>query len=147
MCCNNPKCLSFVHGIAAGCDQTAPKDPQAVCCWMKEAATQLTIKQADYVATGEVAGPDRTVSPTPSPGPGPSPPAPPAPAVPKDVYAIYSTLVFTYEWPAADTPSVSPAEEETSALRGRLNELSTLLAEGVITQAEHNAARQAALGI
>lgn len=145
MCCNNPKCLSFVHGIAAGCDQTAPEDPQAVCCWMKEAATQLTIKKTNYLSTGEVAGPDRTVSPTPSPGSGPSPPAPPAPAVPKDVYVVYSTLVFTYEWPTADTPSIPSGE--TSALRARLAELSALLADGTITQAEHNAARQAALGI
>jgi hypothetical protein len=43
MCCENPQCLSFVHGIAPGCDKTAPEDPDAVCCWIKTASTQLTV--------------------------------------------------------------------------------------------------------
>jgi hypothetical protein len=112
---------------------------------MKEEPTQLTIKNADFLSTGEVAGTDRTVSPSPSPGPGPShPPAPPAPALPADVYVTYSTLVFTYEWPTADTPSKT---EETSGIRARLAELSELLEDGVITKTEHDAARKAALGI
>lgn len=145
MCCKNPKCLSFVHGIAPGCDKTSPEDPQAVCCWMKEEPTQLTIKHADFLSTGEVAGPDRTVSPAPSPGPGPShPPAPPAPALPANVYVTYSTLVFTYEWPTVDTPSKT---EAMPGIRARLAELSELLEDGVITQAEHDTAREAALGI
>lgn len=110
---------------------------------MKEEPTQLTVKAADFLSTGEVAGPDRTVSPSPSPGSGPSPPAPPAPALPADVYVTYSTLVFTYEWPTADTPS----RTAETGLRARLAELSELLEEGVITKAEHEAARKAALGI
>ena len=144
MCCKNPKCLSFVHGIAPGCDKSSPEDPHAVCCWIKEEPTQLTVKNADFLSTGEVAGPDRTVSPSPSPGPGPTPPAPPAPPLPANVYVTYSTLVFTYEWPTADTLSKT---EEASSLRARLDELSELLAARVITQTEHDAARKAALGI
>lgn len=97
----------FLDGIAAGCDQTAPIDPHAICCWVKDEATQLTVKTADYLSTGEVAGPTRHVGPSPSPGPSPAPgpPAPPAPALPADVYVAYSTLVFVYEWPTADTPT------------------------------------------
>jgi hypothetical protein len=45
MCCENPQCLSFVHGIAPGCDKTAPEDPDAVCCWIKTASTQLTVRK------------------------------------------------------------------------------------------------------
>lgn len=144
MCCKNVKCLSFVHGIAAGCDQTAPFDPHAVCCWIKDSATQLTVKTgADYLSTGEVAGPTRHVGPAAGPAPAPGPPAPPAPALPKDVFVVYSTLVFTYEWPTADTPS----KVTEASLRARLSELSELLSEGVISKTEHDAARQAALGI
>ena len=32
-CCNTPQCVSYVHGIAPGCDHTAPIDSDAVCCW------------------------------------------------------------------------------------------------------------------
>ena len=55
----------------------------------------------------------------------------------------YSTLVFTYEWPTADTPSAVPS----SSLRERLAELAQLHSEGLISTEEHGAARKAALGI
>ena len=67
----------------------------------------------------------------------------------------YSTLVFTYEWPTADTPSPAAAantEQQqggvpSSSLRERLAELAQLHSEGLISTEEHGAARKAALGI
>jgi hypothetical protein len=45
--------VAFVHGIASGCDQTAPKDPAAICCWLRFGSSpQIVVKTADYLATG-----------------------------------------------------------------------------------------------
>ena len=140
MCCGSSSCRSWVHGIASGCDQSAPKDPHAVCCWLKTGSPQISVKRDDFLSSGEVAGHGGS---TPTPGPGP--PMPPAPKPPAGVFVQYNTLVFSYQWPSADTPS--KAEAKAGSLRERLEELRKLLAEGLVTRAEHDAARKAALGI
>jgi hypothetical protein len=142
-CCGLAACRSWVHGIAPGCD-TAGHDASAVCCWIKTSNPQLAVKAADHLSTGEVAGHGAGGGTAPPPGPV-SPPAPPAPLPPAGK-TFYSTLVFTYEWPAADTPT-SSNQWRGGSLTARLEELSALLQAGLVTQAEHDAARKAALGI
>lgn len=99
MCCANGSCRSWVHGIAPGCDSVG-HDPAAVCCWLKTGNPQIVVKLEDHLSTGEVAG-HGGAPPTPGPAPSRPPPAPQPPAG----KTRYSTLVFTYEWPTADTPS------------------------------------------
>ena len=101
-CCNHTQCVSYVHGIAPGCDQTEPLDPQAICCWLRIGSSpQIVVKRSDHLSTGEVAGHGGSPSPAPHGGGGGGgghpPPAPPAPELPAGVFVHYSTLVFTCE--------------------------------------------------
>ena len=84
--------------------------------------------------------PDHQAIATTKPPPPPSPP-------PANVFVMYSTLVFTYEWPTADTPSKEDGQQAPGSLKARLAELTGLLADGIITVEEHDGARRAALGI
>jgi len=155
VCCQIDNCTAWVHGIASGCDKVND-DPNAVCCWTKVRATQLTVKRdQDLLSTGEVAGHTGGTAPPTPPNPGPVPWDPPYAPLPQDGKTLYSTLVYTYEWPAGDTPAGAgtdasaskPPRRPPSPLADRLAEVDALKAANLISAREHRAARNAVLGI
>lgn len=150
LCCGDELCTAWVHGIAAGCDEVN-HDPNAICCWTKHVSTQISVHVGNNLSTGEVAGHGGAPAPGPGPGPGPAPWQPPLAPLPPAGKTMYSTLVYTYEWPTTDTPrstkggAASDGEVRSPRLVDRLAELTDLLAQGLITSGEHTAARKVAL--
>ena len=147
-CCNNTNCVAWVHVDHFHSPYQGCAGNGGPCCWLKNTALAIVkhSSQGYNISTGEVAGHGAACK---GGGPGgggggagsAAPPAPKGPAG----KTLYSTLLYTYEWPkeaaqAQAKVQAPPPSDDAAATTAAIKTIRQLVAAGFLTRAASDAA-------
>jgi hypothetical protein len=110
-------CVAWVHVNHFHTAYDQCRGDGGACCWLKTTLEQLSYDPATHynISSGEVSGHTSNKPPAP-PAPDKPPSAPAGPAG----KTVYSTLLYTYEWPKTSAAGETQAKESSDNSNGNV---------------------------